>query len=185
MKWKARWYFGVSSPAPVFAGYKSNYDPAFSHDFNLSSDWDQEGGQPSDLTVPQEPPSIPERPPFLCGWLEQVQQDLMAFSKLGDDWDGYGAAGTNPEAILAASVYLRRLAESCDVARPVVTPTRLGGVLVAWRNGAHRLEITFAPAAGASFVYLDLSDKTKDRGEIAVLADEKRLFRLLARHFGP
>ena len=68
---------------------------------------------------------------------------LEAMRKVSDNWDGYGGAAPRPELIDAAIAFFRGLRGAHGLSPPYVTPTRTGGVLFAWEQGPHQLEVEF------------------------------------------
>jgi len=81
------------------------------------------------------------------------------------NWDSYGADAPRSECIDAAARFLR---ENPDVRRlpaPYVMPTRVGGVLFAWHDGPHQLEIEIESQTRAGFVYLNVETDDSAEGE--------------------
>ena len=91
------------------------------------------------------------------------QLDLLRQTQA--NWDGYGADAPRPECVDAAARFLR---DNPDVRRlwaPYVTPTRVGGVLFAWHDGPHQLEIEIESPSRAGFVYLNAETDDSTEGE--------------------
>lgn len=91
-----------------------------------------------------------------------VIEQLEAMRHVPDNWDGYGGAAPRQEVVDSAIVFLRHLAGPGPLPEPFVTPTRRGGVLLAWEQGPHQLEVEFEDTRQGSFVYLN-----RDTGETA------------------
>jgi hypothetical protein len=80
---------------------------------------------------------------------------LEAMRDLPENWDGYGGAAPRAEMIDAAIQFLRSLTGGEVRPEPFVTPTRTGGVLLAWELGPHQLEVEFDTSDKGSYVYLN------------------------------
>jgi hypothetical protein len=92
-------------------------------------------------------------------------EQLELLRRAQANWDGYGADAPRPECVDAAAHFLR---ENSDVRRlpaPYVVPTRVGGVLFAWHDGTHQLEIEIESPERAGFVFLNTQTDESAEGE--------------------
>jgi hypothetical protein len=88
-----------------------------------------------------------------------IFEQLEAMRTVPENWDGYGGLPPRGDAIDEAATYFRRLSVAYpNLPAPYVTPTPDAGVLFAWDNGPHSLELHFdAEPKGivVEFVYLN------------------------------
>lgn len=173
MSRRNQWMSGSKPPSRAYAGHESGSGSVYSYDLSFTPEWDQYDGGDSR-----------HEPPARCGWLAGARRRLRELSKLSDDWDGEGGLPPSGKAIAEAGKYIGHLAAECRVSGPTITPTPVGGVLVAWRNGAYRLEITFSVSGLASFAFLNTGSQESDRGDVSAPDDRGRLDRLLTSYFG-
>jgi len=87
-------------------------------------------------------------------------EQLQAMRQLGEDWDGYGAAAPQAAAIDLAQEFtalletmLRKSPSQSGVLH--VSPTRVGGILIEWEDGARQHEIDLHPDRSIGFLHLD------------------------------
>lgn len=100
--------------------------------------------------------------------LEQLE---LIRTKVEENWDGYGGLAPVPEAVDAAVEFYHLLKRLPGVGEPYVSPTPNGGVLFAWWNGPHELEIDFEPSRDqdrieTGFVYLNTATKVSAEGDL-------------------
>jgi len=98
--------------------------------------------------------------------VEPIEQ-LEAMSRLGENWDGYGAAAPQAEIIELAQEFVgllnSMLARSSDVpAEFHVSPTRVGGILIDWEDDVIEHEMELSPDGSIGFLH-----HNKGTGEIA------------------
>jgi hypothetical protein len=80
--------------------------------------------------------------------------------RLGENWDGYGAAAPQASAIelaqelvgLIEAMLSKSTSDSCVVH---VSPTRVGGVLIEWENHSMQHEIEINPDQSIGFLHLN------------------------------
>jgi hypothetical protein len=86
---------------------------------------------------------------------------LEAMRSLAENWDGYGAAAPWATAIDLAQEFVglveamlqkKSTSNSCTLH---VSPTRIGGVLIEWENGAMQHEVEISPDRSIGFLHLD------------------------------
>ncbi len=82
-------------------------------------------------------------------------EQLEAMRKVSDNWDGYGGAAPRPELIDAAIAFFRELRGAPSLSPPYLTPTRTGGVLFAWEQGPHQLEVEVNSPVQGEYLYLN------------------------------
>jgi hypothetical protein len=99
--------------------------------------------------------------------MSRAIEQLEAMRHLGENWDGYGAAPSRAEAIDLAIEFLHHCQASMAMPEPYVTPTRVGGVLLAWESGPHELEVEFNDPDHGSFVYLNRETGENATGSLA------------------
>ena len=87
-------------------------------------------------------------------------EQLRAMHGLADNWDGYGAAAPQPNALELAQEFvgfieamLRHNGTAATVLH--VSPTRVGGVLIDWQDPAREHEIEIDPDGSIGFLHLD------------------------------
>jgi hypothetical protein len=85
-----------------------------------------------------------------------ASEQLQAMGALGENWDGYGAVAPQADAIdLAQAIVglmeavLRNLAPS----NLHVSPTRVGGVLIEWKEGSLEHEVEINPDRSIGFLH--------------------------------
>jgi hypothetical protein len=83
--------------------------------------------------------------PFaLRSWLTRAQDALVELSKLGEDWDGYGAPRIHAGSLIAALEFLRDIHPRGRLA-PAVLPTGLGNVRLEWRTPGVAVDVEVFP----------------------------------------
>lgn len=175
-KWKMKWkienrnYIPLARPAAI--GGSSEFDSSSEDDFNLSQDEEAKLDSEDRGTQSES-----------CGWLASAKENLMAISRLQENWDGYGAAAPKVDIISAARRFISLLATRCLVASPVISPTRSGGVLFTWKNDIHRLEVQFISRDAASFAYLNTGTGKSERGALFTDSQDVRFGKILSRYF--
>lgn len=90
------------------------------------------------------------------------QLDLLRQAQ--PNWDGYGADAPRPECVDAAIRFLRNNPDVGRLPAPYVMPTRVGGVLFAWHDGPHQLEIEVESLTRGGFVYLNVETDESAEG---------------------
>jgi hypothetical protein len=103
--------------------------------------------------------------------LEQLE---LIRTNVTENWDGYGGLAPLPEAVDAAVEFYHLLKGLPGIAEPYVSPTPNGGVVFAWWNGPHELEIDFEPSRergriDTGFVYLNTATKVSAEGGLGTL----------------
>lgn len=88
-------------------------------------------------------------------WLPSLLEWLQSLRQVQKNWDGYDADAPRPEMIEAASEFIRSIVERVPVGVPYATPTRVGGIVFAWEQGPHQMEVEFDPEEANSFLYLN------------------------------
>jgi hypothetical protein len=87
-------------------------------------------------------------------------EQLQAMRNLVENWDGYGAAAPSETAIdlaqefvsLVETILKKSTSNSCVLH---VGPTRNGGVLIEWEDGARQHEVEISPDRSIGFLHLD------------------------------
>ena len=85
-------------------------------------------------------------------------EQLEAMRRLGENWDGYGAAAPQEKIIDLAREFvglLDALLARCSAAPAElrVSPTRVGGVLIDWEDGSIEHEVELGPDASIGFLH--------------------------------
>src|SRR5262245_39947199 len=95
-----------------------------------------------------------------CNRMATPIQQLQAMRHLSDNWDGYGAASPEANAIALAQEFaslieamLRK--SSAGPAELHVNPTRVGGVLIEWEDKAMEHEVEINPDRSIGFLHLN------------------------------
>lgn len=96
---------------------------------------------------------------------------LEAMRKVSDNWDGYGGAAPRPELIDAAIAFFRGLPGAHGLSDPYVTPTRTGGVLFAWEQGPHQLEVEVNSPVQGEYLYLNRETGESATGTVVFQPD--------------
>ena len=96
---------------------------------------------------------------------EPIEQ-LEAMRRLGENWDGYGAAAPEAGTIDLAKEFIglfdALLARSSAAPAELhVSPTRVGGVLIDWEADAMEHEMELGPDGSIGFLH-----RNKDTGKI-------------------
>ena len=89
-----------------------------------------------------------------------ANEQLLAMRRLGENWDGYGAAAPQPSAIelaqelagLIAAMLSKTTTDSCVLH---VSPTRIGGVLIEWEDPSMQHEVEINPDRSIGFIHLN------------------------------
>jgi hypothetical protein len=91
-----------------------------------------------------------------------AHEQLEAMRKLGENWDGYGAAAPQPNAIELAqelagllTAMLNKGTTDSDIFH--VSPTRIGGVLIEWEDPSMQHEVEINPDRSIGFLHLNKS----------------------------
>ena len=87
-------------------------------------------------------------------------EQLQAMHGLAADWDGYGAAAPQANAIDLAQEFVGLIeAMLLHAGTPPgvlhVSPTRVGGVLIDWEDRGRQHEIEIDPDGSVGFLHLD------------------------------
>jgi hypothetical protein len=87
-------------------------------------------------------------------------EQLEAMRRLEENWDGYGAAAPQANAIELAQelVVLFEALLSKSPAHPCtlhVNPTRVGGILIEWEDRLRQHEVEINPDHSISFLHLN------------------------------
>ncbi len=91
-----------------------------------------------------------------------ANEQLQAMRRLGENWDGYGAAAPQASAVDLA-LELAGLIEamlSKSISEPHVlhvTPTRVGSILIEWEDPRMQHEIEINPDRSIGFLHLNMS----------------------------
>jgi hypothetical protein len=92
-------------------------------------------------------------------------EQLEAMRRLGESWDGYGAAAPEAKVIDLAQEFARLfealLRKSAAPPELHVSPTRVGGVLIEWEDPRMEHEVELNPDGSIGFLH-----RTKETGEI-------------------
>ncbi len=88
---------------------------------------------------------------------EPIEQ-LEAMRRLGENWDGYGAAAPQAKIIDLAQEFIGLLdamlaRSSAAPAEFHVSPTRVGGVLIDWENDVVGHEMELSPDGSIGFLH--------------------------------
>jgi hypothetical protein len=88
---------------------------------------------------------------------EPIEQ-LEAMRRLGEDWDGYGAAAPQAKIIDLAREFIGLLVamlarSSAAPTEMHVSPTRVGGILIDWEADAIEHEMELSPDGSIGFLH--------------------------------
>src|SRR5260370_32620624 len=90
-----------------------------------------------------------------------INEQLEAMRRLGENWDGYGAAAPQAKLVDLAHEFtalieamLRKSATDPGVVLHV-SPTRVGGVLIEWEDLAMQHEVELNPDCSIGFLHLN------------------------------
>ena len=98
-------------------------------------------------------------------------EQLEAMRNVSDNWDGYGGAAPRAELIDAAIAFFRGLPGADGLSPPYVTPTRTGGVLFAWEQGPHQLEVEVISTVRGEYLYLNRATGESATGTVVFQQD--------------
>jgi hypothetical protein len=91
----------------------------------------------------------------MAGPIEQLE----AMRRLGENWDGYGAAAPQAKIIDLAHDFIALLdmlaKSSAAPAELRVSPTRVGGILIDWEGNAIEHEMELNPDGSIGFLHHD------------------------------
>jgi hypothetical protein len=87
-------------------------------------------------------------------------EQLEAMRRLGENWDGYGAAAPQEKTIdlakeFTALIEAMLLRSTADPGVLHVSPTRVGGILIDWEDQAMQHEVELNPDCSISFLHLN------------------------------
>jgi hypothetical protein len=85
-------------------------------------------------------------------------EQLEAMRRLGENWDGYGAAAPQAKVIDLAQEFIDLLGAmiarfSVAPAEFHVSPTRVGGILIDWEDDAIEHEMELSPDGSIGFLH--------------------------------
>jgi hypothetical protein len=91
-----------------------------------------------------------------------LMEQLQAMRGLAENWDGYGAAAPQPDAIDLAQELVGLVEDWLhkSMADPPVlhvSPTRIGGVLIEWEDRSIVHEVEINPDRSIGFLHLNRS----------------------------
>ncbi len=91
-------------------------------------------------------------------------EQLEAMRRLGENWDGYGAAAPQAKIIDLARDFIGLLdaytRPSTAPAEFHVSPTRIGGILIDWEDEAAEHEMELSPDGSVGFLHIDKATGT-------------------------
>ena len=126
------------------------------------------------------------RPGASSAALQRAFERLGELTRLGPNWDSYGAEPISPQAIALARQFLTAVAErfaawAGDRVHPyVIVPLANGGVQLEWRGPGGDLEVEIGPAG--DFAYLLITGQGAARTfEERDAVPEAELFGVVAR----
>jgi hypothetical protein len=106
-------------------------------------------------------------PADLPGWVPEFiarVDELVDEGVLDDDWNGHGASGLDPQAVvLAIRAMVALLGDGAGRPMPDVIPTFRGGLQLEWHLGAAELEVDVDPN-GTVEVFFNDSAQQKEWG---------------------
>lgn len=105
---------------------------------------------------------IDEKPPK---WISHIAEVLSSYIWLPNNWDSYGARGTDFKCILVAIQILARIVDE-HTPKPSVVPTTQGGVQFEWHVNGIDLEIEIQPSFRLFAAFEDHQLQEEWEGEI-------------------
>ena len=87
-------------------------------------------------------------------------EQLESMRRLGENWDGYGAAAPRAGIVDLAQEFIRLIEallrkSSTGAGTLQVSPTRIGGILVDWEDRVMQHEVELNPDLSIGFLHLD------------------------------
>ena len=116
-------------------------------------------------------------------WLSPAKTFLEGLIAIEKNWDGYGAASTQPDILCSAIDLLGVLASKLGVKAPEISPTRTGGVIFEWESDGHELEIQLVSSDAASYVYSNMSEGSMCSGALFTDDFDPKCAELLNKYF--
>ncbi len=98
-----------------------------------------------------------------AAWLMQIREQIGQLARVAPDWDSYGAAAVDPEAIQSALDIADALAAHSSIAPPVVTATPHGHVGLCWDTGDRSIDASIDPDGAIEMVVIHRSRRGRDR----------------------
>ncbi len=114
-------------------------------------------------------------------WLHAAVEALGTILDLPENWDSYGAACVDPEAV-RHTVYLLSEIMRAETPLPSVVPTNTGGIQLEWHVNGVDLEIEIVSRYRVAAWFRDL--RTEQEWEEDVVTDLGRLVRSIDRLVG-
>ena len=99
-----------------------------------------------------------QRPSAPIAWLQMTLQELDTMINLEAGWDGHDGDAPRADVIGSAKGLIQGLAERFAMQRPVISPTRIGGLLIQWERGVHELEVELVSRDAATYAFLNAED---------------------------
>jgi hypothetical protein len=89
-------------------------------------------------------------------WSEFVEKQLAKIASLPPNWDRMDAEVPSQDAIADARNFLKELRLiGLDIPKPGIAPTRNGGILLVWEQGAKALEVEFEDSGTIGYLFED------------------------------
>ncbi|GEM_PF-3334838 len=163
----ARWaavpeqYVGLSDRdiVPPYAGYLIySASTSVEDEVPLSFEFKRADGRYGFIVIT---PQIPEPT-----WLVPVAEKLARILELPSDWNSYGAAPIDTNAVIQAYGVLNKIAE-LNTPSPAVLPTPRKGIQFEWHTKDLDLEIEVSPDGEAYFLLDDVKSEKEYEGELS------------------
>jgi len=95
-------------------------------------------------------------------WLSRLRQ-LDDLSRLGPNWNSYGAEPIDKDSITVAAAILRCLATESSIELPTVTASPDGNAALAWDDGRYCLDLEVLPDGRMEYAFVDRADAEQDQ----------------------
>jgi hypothetical protein len=99
-------------------------------------------------------------------WWADVRAQISQLLQLPANWDSYGADPVSDQVAQSTNGLLLALGGLLDLPRPLVSPTRRGGILLEWKSGPKEIEIEVVSRDAAAFLFTDDATAEEAEGEL-------------------
>jgi hypothetical protein len=146
----------MSSQAAIFSGFRPKITKSASRQSTEICFWDADS------------------------WLTDVLQNLRDLERLTTNWDSYGSAPPQLQALQAARQFLASV-PTTRLPAPSVSAIAGGGVGFHWKVGGKDLEIEFLPDGNKEFLRTTNDDESSIvEGPLDTPEDQKRIWNWLS-----
>lgn len=94
-------------------------------------------------------------------WIRESFRKLNEFSRLSENWDGYGSRPIQPAAIQQAASLVEQLSQFV-IPAPQIFPVPGGGLQFEWKNAKCEMELEILPDGTMEFLIEDIEGQMRE-----------------------